>query len=146
MKVILLRDVARLGRKGEIKDVPDGHAINFLLPRKLGIIATKESLKRHAEETGKHASIEQASQEHFKNALEANKSEPIKLAVESNEQGHLFKGIHADDIANLLNEKGFSITRQNVLLENPIKDIGKHEISITQGKIKGTVTIEIVKK
>ncbi len=146
MKVILIRDVARLGRKSEVKEVPDGHAINFLLPRKLAIIATKESLKRLTEETGKHATIEQNTQNNFMAALEQNKEKSIILTVDANEQGHLFKGIHADDVANLLNENGFDITRQNIVLETPIKSTGIHTIPLTQGKIKGSVQLEIVKK
>ncbi len=50
MRVILLRDIARLGRKGEIKDVPDGHAFNFLIPGKHAVPATAENTKRHAEQ------------------------------------------------------------------------------------------------
>ncbi len=146
MKVILIRDVARLGRKSEVKEVPDGHAINFLLPRKLAIIATKESLKRLTEETGKHAMIEENTQNHFLTALEQNKDKAITHTVEANDQGHLFKGIHADDIANLLNEHGFNITRQNIILETPIKSVGVHTIPLTQGKIKGTIQLEIIKK
>lgn len=146
MKVILLRDVARLGRKSEVKDVPDGHAINFLIPRKLAVIATPESMKRVVEVAGKQASIVASTVQQFKEAIEKSTQTPIVCTVDANEQGHLFKGIRADDIATVLNANGFSITKQNVVLDAPIKSLGVHAVSLVQGSAKGIVQLEVVKK
>lgn len=145
MKIILLRDVARLGRKSEVKDVPDGHAINFLIPRKLAVIATSENLKRVNEVKEKHTQSEEERLSKFKEIL-AQHTEPIPYSVDANEQGHLFKGIHAEDIAALLNTRGFSLSKENIVLEQPIKDIGVHTISLILGKGKGAVQLHVVKK
>lgn len=146
MKVILLRDVARLGRKSEIKDVPDGHALNFLIPRKLAIIATKENMDRVHEAAGKKASSEEAQKQEFKEVLAKHADAPITYAAEANDKGHLFKGIRAEDLVGILNAQGFTLAKQHVKLDAPIKDVGMHTIPLSFLGVSGTVQLEVVKK
>jgi len=146
MKVILLRDVARLGKKSDVKNVPDGHAINFLIPRGLAMIANVENLKKVNETKDKLANKEQNAMDAFKSALDKVGDTLILYKVPANEQGHLFKGIKAEDIATLLCDHGFSLTSQNVILEAPIKELGEHAISLQVGKAKGLITIEFIKQ
>lgn len=146
MKVILLKDVARLGRKGEIKNVPDGHAVNFLIPRKLAKSATDESVKQHSAIVLKHTEQEQNRIAQFRTALAHVENRDIEYIVEANEKGHLFKGIHAEDIVEVLHKEGFNITKQNVILKHSIKEIGVHTISLVQGEVHGTVRFSVIKK
>jgi large subunit ribosomal protein L9 len=146
MKVILIKDVARLGRKSEIKEVPDGHAINFLIPRKLAIIATPESIKRHGVEMKKQTEQKVQIQKSFEETLAKLKHETITYKVDANAQGHLYKGVNAEDIAKYLTALNYAITKQHVVLEHPLKEVGTYEISLVQGTLKGSCTLLIVTK
>ncbi len=147
MKVILIKDVARLGRKSEVKDVPDGHALNFLIPRKLAVIATPEQLRRIGEEVKKHSEQHEHARNEFSRVCEVLKGKKVTLAVEANEQGHLFKGINALDITKHLAEvEHITLDEETVHLEHPIKALGVHEVQLSYKDLKGVCTLEIVKK
>jgi len=146
MKVILLRDVAKVGRKGEVCEVPSGHAINLLIPRKLAVPATTENISRHKAETARRAQDQAQTADSFQKALDALKEKTITYTAGANAQGHLFKGIRAADIAGRLTEEGYPISEQAIVLEHPIKDLGTHTIPLKQGGIEGVCTLEVVKQ
>ncbi len=146
MKVILVKDVARMGRKGTILEVPDGHALNFLIPRKFAIIATPEGMKRINEEHKKHDEHKETAEKSFEDALSRLATQNVVCRVEANEKGHLFKGINADDIAKLLAENNFAISKNHIMLKHPIKDVGIHEIELVHGAKKGMCRLEVVSK
>lgn len=147
MKVILIKDVARLGRKSDVKDVPDGHALNFLIPRKLAVIATPEQLRRVSEETRQHDAQKDALYEAFKAACATLTEKHISYKVEANEKGHLFKGISVDDIiAHLEATEHIVLSKQSVQLAHPIKELGTHQIPISFAGLSGVCTLVVVKK
>lgn len=147
MKVILIKDVARLGRKSEVKDVPSGHALNFLIPRKLAVIATPEQLRRHTVEAKQIDVQKEHARETFLSACAVLAEAHIPYRVDANEQGHLFKGIHAEDILALLKaEKEIVLTKKNILLDHPIKELGTYTIPLTLEDVKGVCTIDIIRK
>lgn len=147
MKVILIKDVARLGRKSEVKDVPSGHALNFLIPRKLAVIATPEQLKRYAEGVKQVGLRKEEIQDQFIKSCKILEGKTVQYVAEANEQGHLFKGIHVDDILkHLESEEGIIFTRKNVLLEHPIKALGIHTIPLSHEGVMGVCTLEVLKK
>lgn len=147
MKVILIKDVARLGRKSEVKDVPDGHALNFLIPRKLAVIATPEQLRRVSEEARQHDAQKDALHEAFKTACATLAEKQISYKVEANEKGNLFKGISIDDIiTHLQTTEGIILSKQSVQLAHPIKELGTHEIPISFAGLSGVCTLVVVKK
>ncbi len=146
MKVILIKDVARLGRKSEIKDVPSGHALNFLIPRKLAIIATPESIKRQQEEDRQHGAQKEHLLESFKSVCAQLKEQTITYGAQANDKGSLFKGVNADDIAGHLATLGINVPKQYIVLKHPIKEVGIHEVVLTHGGVEGVCRLEIVKK
>lgn len=147
MKVILVRDVARLGRRNEIKDVPDGHALNFLIPRKLAVIATPQEVKRLTEEVQKHTAAHGESVHAFLQACETLKSEPVTYEVEASEQGQLFKGINERDIALMLKERmGIVLHENTIKLPHHIKSVGTHEVHLSFEGHEGVCTLHVVKK
>lgn len=146
MKVILIKDVARLGRNREVKDVPDGHALNFLIPRKLAIIATPLSIKQLSEENKKKDEHKELASKSFEESLSGLNDKTVVFKAEANEKGSLFKGIKAEDIAKHLTNTNFLVTKDNIKLEHPIKELGIHEIEVVHGKVKGTLKLEVVKK
>ena len=146
MKVILLKDVPRIGRKFEVKDVPDGHAFNFLIPRKLGERATPDALKRlevmKAKSAVQHAESEQA----FKDAVAKATEVGATVVADANADGGLYKAVHADDIVKAFKEKGIILEERSVLIDVPIKATGSHEVKLASGTHEGSVTITVVAK
>lgn len=131
MKVILLKDISGIGRKHDVKDVSDGHARNFLFPRGLAQEANASRLKqveslRKASEEGQRVQKELL----LKN-LEALKGVRISLSGKANEQGHLFKGIHKEEIVSALHSGAHvELLPEHLLLEHPIKATGEHVVSV----------------
>jgi len=146
MKVILIKDVARLGRRYEVKEVPSGHALNFLIPRKLAVIATPEGLKRLSTQVEKQGEQKQQSEEAFLASVKRLSEETILYTTEANEQGHLFKGISKDDIVTHLEGLGIGISKNHIALDHPIKSVGVHEIPLSYAGKNGVCRLEVVKK
>lgn len=129
MKVILLQDVARIGRKGEVKNVSDGYAGNFLLPKKLAQVATP-NIVASAEKLKKQT---QQDKEVQKNILDKNiaglKDLKVEMEAKANEKGHLFSIIHPDEISDVLKEKyHLDIPSKIIEISKPIKEIGAHTL------------------
>ncbi len=146
MKVILIKDVARIGRRGEIKEVPSGHALNFLIPRKLAEPATPFNLKKLTEWKSKHAEHVVATEESFDEALATLSTTQVELSAPANEQGHLFSGVKAEDVSSRLAELGIHIPVACIELPHPLKALGTHEIPLLSGKKKGVLTLTIIQK
>jgi large subunit ribosomal protein L9 len=140
MKVILLKDVENLGKKYEVKEVKDGFARNFLLPKKLVKIATKENLKWLEE---KKKELEKVAEEELKTvqklATELDGREII-IELKKGEKGQLFQSINASYISKELQKLGFQIKKQQILLENKIKEPGEFPIKI---KLPHNLEVEI---
>jgi large subunit ribosomal protein L9 len=145
MQVILLRDVAKIGKRFEVCEVPSGHALNYLIPRKLAEPATKEALRKLSVEQKKKEVNTDRHDEHFKAALTTLAHTPIVLTARANEQGHLFKAIHADDISAACSRLGLDVKVDEVVLSNQIKTTGNHAITFRSGRASGEGTLTIVK-
>jgi large subunit ribosomal protein L9 len=146
MKVILLRDVARIGRRNQLIEVPDGYAQNKLIPQKLAMPATPANLKRlQANESGA-AAAKDAKEEAFLKAVAKLKETILSISIEANKEGHLFKAIHEVDIVAAAKQLGVSIEVGNVLITSSIKSLGEHEITLVHQSNKIPYTITIVKK
>jgi len=138
MRVIFLQDVARVGKKNDIKEVSDGYAINFLLPKKLAQTATPSAVTE-LEMRVKEIKLEREMQESFlvKN-LEEIKGKTVKIGGKANEKGHLFSAIHKKEIVSAMSkQQRAEIGEEFIVLEKPIKEIGVFEIPI---KIKGKIS------
>lgn len=132
MKVILIQDVKNLGKKGDIKEVAEGYARNFLFPKKLVIIVTEKALKEAQERKNKQIKEEQYGFEKIRQmAKDLNTKE---FVIKSKERdGKLFGSISRKDISKVLGESGFDIKENNILLENPLKNTGDFQIEINLG-------------
>jgi len=146
MKVILLQDVANVGRRFEVKEVPNGHALNMLIPRRMAEPATPENLKRIEARSAHTAAESAASAETFADVASRIEGTTQTLAIEANEQGHLFKGIKAADIAAFLTGQGFPVVVEQVVHEDPIKETGQHAITLAAGDARATFTLAVVAK
>ncbi len=132
MRVIFLKDVPRVGKKYDIKEVNDGYAMNFLLPRKLAQNATPRAIAE-LEMRQKEIILEREVQEDLlmKN-LEEIKGKTITIKGKANEQGHLFSAIHKKEIMEAMHaEHHADISEEFIVLEKPIKAVGEFEIPIS---------------
>jgi large subunit ribosomal protein L9 len=135
MQVIFLQDVPRVGKKYDLKEVNNGYAMNFLIPRKLAELATPKTIAE-LEKRKKNIEIEREVQEDLlmKN-LEEIKGKVITIKVKADEKGHLFSKIHTKEIVEEMKKQNHAdISEEFIVLEKPIKEIGEHEIPI---EIKG---------
>lgn len=147
MRVILLKDVPGIGKKWEIKSVSDGHARNLLIPKRLAEEATSAKVQRV--ETLKHSLDAERDTERallLKN-LEALKEITLELTMPANEQGHLFKGIHAKELVAALREhKRLEIPEECIQLEQPIKAVGEHDVPFEIAQTKATFKVKVAGK
>jgi large subunit ribosomal protein L9 len=143
MKVILQQDVARIGRRHEMVEVPDGYALNQLIPKGLAIAATKQNQKQKAAKLDKVAAVADEAMSQFATACAALAAEPLQLSGNADEQGHLYAALHEADIVAAAAEKGYSITEGMVHIAIPIKAVGDHEVTLAyQGESRPiTVTV-----
>jgi large subunit ribosomal protein L9 len=136
MKVVLLKDVKNVGKKNDTKIIADGFAINSLIPQGLAELATPKAIAR-IELVKKQEEDEKKIKENLlvKNLKSIHDVE-VEFITEANEKGHLFAGIHKDEIAKIVKEKTeVDILPEFIILEKPIKEIGTHVIDIkVQGK------------
>jgi len=130
MKIILLQDIDNLGKKYEIKEVADGYARNFLIPKGLAKPATKENLKWL--ETQKEIEVKKAEEELKKvEAVATNiDGQEIIIPVKIGEEGQLFESITSQKIYEKLKELGFEIKKSQIDLPEPIKELGEYPVKI----------------
>ena len=130
MKVILLDDVTKLGRRGEVREVSDGYARNFLIPRKLALTATAGNLRNlqhiKTQQEAKADRVRGAADE-VRRRIEALVFEERRQA---SEEGKLFGSVTAQDVVDFLEQRGVGVERRRVLLEEPIKTLGETQVPI----------------
>ena len=139
MKVIFLKDVAKKGRRGEVKDVSDGYALNLLFPQGLAERATPakiEALAReHAAHEAAHAALDAALVGHVKDA----DGKRFEIAVTADSKGHLYQKLDAAKIAGAI-----GVPAEALSLEAPIKELGEYPITLTAGKVCASATLCVV--
>ena len=140
MEVILRQHVDNLGRRGEIVKVADGYARNYLLPKKLALPATAGN-KQHVERERKIFEAREAEERGAAEALAARLSAlTISIARRVGDTEQLYGSVTASDIAEFLKEKGFEIDRRKLILPEPIKAIGEHDVPL---KLHREVTVPL---
>lgn len=142
MKVILLKDVPKIGRKYDIKNVADGYALNMLLPKKLAEIATPQAIKKVEEIKNNDLTQKKIQEELLAKNMEVIKSLSITIKGKANEKGHLFAGITKDNlILEIQKESRLSLDPELIVLEKPIKEVGEHKIPVVAGNKKAEFTL-----
>lgn len=143
MKVILQEDIKNLGAAGEIKDVSNGYARNFLLPRKKAIAATPEAVERIEKTRKEIAKKEKTDKENLEKLAEEIQGKRVIIKVKT-EKGKLFGSVTAKDIAEELKKENLNIDESAIILEKPIKEIGEKEITIELGKnVKAKIILAV---
>lgn len=142
MKVILLKNVPSLGKAFDIKDVKPGYARNFLIPEGLAEIATDAAIAQIEEHRAKAQAATEKTLAKATENIKALDGKTITLVEKANDQGHLFAGIHHNEIIDAIeNQLSVSLMPEHVLLEEPIKEVGEHAIEIGNDAVKATLTL-----
>lgn len=132
MKVIFLQDVPRVGKRHDIKEVNDGYASNFLLPRRLAIVATAKAIIE-LENRKKEIVVQKEIQEDLLiRNLEEIKDKTITIKQKADEKGNLFASIHKKEILEAMKKQHRAdISEDSIVLEKPLKRVGEFDIKIS---------------
>lgn len=148
MKVILTEDVKSLGKKGDIVDVSDGYARNFILKTKKGIEANSKNLN---DLKLKHANDEKIAQEQYEAAVELGKkleAGQIQLSIKTGEGGKAFGSVSSKEVAaNVKSQMGLDVDKKKVQLKEPIKVLGTHKVPVRlHAKVTAELTVVVTEE
>ena len=148
MKVILLQDVKGTGKKGQILDVADGHARNFLIPRKLATPATAEALNEHKKQEKSREIREQRLKEEAQATAEKMKTIKVVIPMLAGSQGRFFGSVTNKEIADALNEQfGIAVEKNRIELSDHIKNYGTYTVKCRLGhEVSANLTVEVSPK
>ncbi|HEY8134015.1 MAG TPA: 50S ribosomal protein L9 [Thermoanaerobaculia bacterium] len=140
MKVILIDEIRGLGTRGDVVNVKDGYARNYLFPKNLAREATPGNLKSVEQERKKWALLAVKEKEAAAKAAEVVKGTKVTVQKRVGENGQLFGSVTANEIADALNAKGLQVDKRRIELAHPIKSLGTHDVEV---KLYRDVTAQI---
>jgi len=144
MKIILLRDIKKFGKKGEIKQVADGYARNFLLPQKMAIPATADAIKNLEYNENAKTNKQEKTAKKLSNHKYELQNKGIIIKAKANEEGHLFAGVGADKISQALEkQKNLKIAEKNIKIKHKFKTLGEYAIEVGLGKEKVKLKVKV---
>lgn len=144
MKVILLKDVQKVGKKFDIKDVADGFALNSLIPKGLAKIADKSGVKQVEETKAKEAKEKKMIEDALNSHFVLLKDSVVEIKAKGSEKGHLFASIHNNDIIDACGKFFKKDVDARILAQShTIKESGNHSIEIKAGDKKATFTLKV---
>ncbi|MEZ0209078.1 MAG: 50S ribosomal protein L9 [Candidatus Paceibacterota bacterium] len=145
MKVILLRDIARLGQRGEIKEVAEGYAMNVLIKKGDALHATPGELAKWKSQQDAKLHKKELATSTFAQLVDAiRKNKVIITGKKADQKGQLFASIKESDIASAIYETAkMSVDPKQIIISHPIKSLGAYEVSIKQGEKKESFSVEV---
>lgn len=146
MEIILLQDVKALGKKGEIVNVSEGYARNFILPKKLGLEANAKNRNDLKLQKANDEKIKQEILEKAKQFAEELKEKEVQVKIKAGDGGRTFGSISTKEIATAAKEQlGYDIDKKKMVLKEPIKSIGTYVITIKlHAKVNGELRVKVV--
>ena len=147
MKVILLENVDRLGKSGELVSVKEGYARNFLIPNKKAKLATPGNMKvlevikkKEAAELAKEVEVARALANRIANLS-------LTIGVQAGDEEKLFGSVTADSVSDALKDEGITIDKKEIVIEEPIKKLGVYQVTVkVHPEVKASLRLWIVKK
>ncbi len=131
MKIILLKDVPKVGRKYDIKEVAEGYALNMLIPRGLAKIATKDAVAKVEQLKANDLTNKKIQEELLLKNLEVIRNLKIDIKEKANEKGHLFAGVTRERVfEEVTKATRLTLNIDSIILDKPIKEIGEHKITV----------------
>jgi large subunit ribosomal protein L9 len=145
MKVLLCEDVESLGWYGDVVEVKEGYARNYLLPQRVAVVPSESKIKAMAEEKAKRTEQRNIALERLKKIAEKVEGAEAVIAAKVNEQGNLFGSITENQIAENLRQQGFEIADKFVRLDHHIKEAGQFNVRIKfAADVTATVKVTVV--
>lgn len=147
MKVIFQQDVKGQGKKGEVKNVADGYARNYLLPRGLAVEATSGNLKALKEEKQREREKEQEADIQARALKQRLEQLDLEIKAKAGEKGRLFGAITSKHISDALKKQNITVDRKKVQLDEPIRTLGVTEVEIKlRPNITATMNVHVVEE
>lgn len=141
MKVVLTRDVKDIGTAGQVRDVSDGYARNYLFPRKLAVPATAAALKQVEAREQAAAKREAREEEQARALAQRLRDLPVRIFPKVGEQGRLYGSVTSADLAEALEKQlGRAVDRRKIDLHEPIRQLGEYEVPF---RISRTVAVTL---
>jgi large subunit ribosomal protein L9 len=140
MEVILREDIEKLGSRGQVVKVANGYARNFLLPKRLAVAATDSNRKIVEQERSAHLRRDAKKQSDAEDLGKLMAGVVIHISQKAGENDQLFGSVTSKDIAEALEKQNYTVDRRNILLLEPIKQLGEHKVPL---RLHKEVTIEI---
>lgn len=145
MKIILLKDVPKVGRKYDVKDVAEGYALNMLIPRGLAQVATAQAVKGVESLKSRDSAEQKIQGELLLKSLDTIKNLTLNLKEKANEKGHLFAGVTKEMLISEIQKVArLNLDPESIKLPKPIKEVGEHKVAVEalEKKAEFTVVIE----
>ena len=130
MKVVLLESMEGIGSVGQEVKVKDGYARNFLIPKGLALMASDSNIKAFKDKIQAKIKSEAKSREHAQKFAQELESTVLKFSVKTGQEGKLFGSITGTNIFDALKEKGFDVDKKKIVLPEPIRHIGTHQVTV----------------
>ena len=148
MKVILMTDVPALGHRGETREVANGYARNFLLPRKLAVLATPANLKNveHLKRQREHGKTTRRWRRR-RPRPRASRRLTLTVAARASEDGRLYGSVSAQDVVDFLERHQLPLEKRRVLLDEPIKALGDYKVPVRlHGDVTAALTVSVTRE
>jgi large subunit ribosomal protein L9 len=145
MKIILQKAVDKLGVPGDVVDVADGYARNYLMPRGLAVKATKGGVKHVASLKRAHATRVDVAKAEAEQVAQRLTATPVTVAVHVGEEGRLFGSVTPSDVAEAIEvQTGVRVDRHDVHMDEPIRSVGVHEVRVhVFAEVDPVISVEV---
>ena len=145
MKVILLDNIKRIGKQYEVVDVKNGYAHNFLIPRKLAMMATPEALANINSTKEKYEHSRAERHDAVQSVFNAVKDSSTTIAVKANDQGVLYEALDTEALAGRISSNmGVDVDASYIDLTHPIKELGDYTLDLSYDDLTATCTVSII--
>ena len=146
MKIVLLQDVKKIGKKGDIVNVADGLARNMLIPQKKAVPATASVINEHKDTMKKRAHKEKETEARLTKMIHAMQGKIYRIEASANEQGGLYQALKDDEIYGVLGEFEPSDYKSITLTyAGSIKEIGSYDVALHYKKVSAHITLDVVR-
>jgi large subunit ribosomal protein L9 len=146
VKVVLLQDVKKLGKKDDVVNVAEGHARNFLIPKGLAVEASKGKLNEIKKQKEKESQIRKEEEQRARDLADKLKDVKVTIPVKVGDAGKLFGAVSNKDVAQLLNQQhNIKLDKKKIVLKDPIKNLGTYQVAVKlHPKVSTKLDVEVV--